>query len=362
MRIVYEHTADNVRRDCATWPADEQATWCELFQPRAFGRNAAWARRGRTPWSRSRQYTAANVYSRYLTVVRAAGLPDAVTPDGVRVFVAHQQEHCQPRTIHGQVAMLKAMAGLLHPDADWTWLDTTCRYLSTMAEQTPKRKNGARHLYSARDLYAVGVDLVVEGVQAGDSRWTTTQNVRDGLWLVLGVMCPERRRALAGLTLDEVDPDARTMTIPADRMKTGEASRRNIPDVVAETVRLWRDKYRAAHVPRNVEHGQFWIAKGGGPVSHTTMAAAMRTRTKARLGVAVSPHRLRDASATFIVEDLPEHAPLASVLLGHRGEAMTLAYTESAEQIDASRRLAAHLAAAHATTEQRVHGRRRPRR
>jgi integrase len=78
------------------------------------------------------------------------------------------------------------------------------------------------------------------------------------------------------------------------------------------------------------------------------MAVAMRTATKARLGIAVSPHRLRDASATFVVEDLPEHAPLAALLLGHRSPRMTDEYTETAEQIEASRKVAAHLDAEHA--------------
>jgi integrase len=145
-------------------------------------------------------------------------------------------------------------------------------------------------------------------------------------------------------------------------MKTGEASQRTIPKVVAEATRVWRDHYRAAHVDADNDHQGFWIAKGSGAVRPTTMAAAMRTATKARLGVAVSPpHRLRDASATFVVEGMPEHAPLASTLLRHRSEAMTREYTETAAQIDASRRLADHLADVHATTACEIRERRRRR-
>jgi len=361
MKVVYEPRVEHVRRDCATWPAAEQATWRALFEPEGIGRRAAWARRGQTPWARSRQYTAANVYTRYLAVVRAAGLPETVTSEGVRTFIAAQQAHCTPRTVHGQVAMLKAVAELLHPETDWGWLDATCRRLAAVADGTPKRKSAGKRLYTTRDLYRVGAELVLDGIQAGGTRWTQTQRVRDGLWLVLGVMAPERRRALEGLTLAEVDPDAGYLTIPADRMKTDVPSTRHLPPVVAEAVRLWRDVHRAAHVDETRDHGWFWIAKGGGPASHSTMTTAMRTRTKDRLGVAVSPHRLRDASATLICEELPEHAPLASVLLGHRSEATTREYTETAAQLDAARKVAGHLDAAHADTERRICGRARRR-
>ena len=358
MRVVYTQTSGHVRQDCRTWPEPEQREWLRLFDPATPGRQALWARRRRSPWSRSRQYTAANVYTRYLAVVRDAGIPAAITPAGVRAFIAVQQQRCQPRTIHSQVNMLKAMACLLHPDADWTWLDTTCRNLSAAAEQTPKRKTTARHLYSARDLYRVGIELITEGVEDGGTAWTATQTIRDGLWLVFGVMCPERRRALEELRLHEVDPGARSIVIPAERMKTGDASQRTFPVIVAEAIRLWRDRYRAAHVDPDNDHGGFWVAKGGGAVRSTTMATAMRTRTKERLGVAVSPHRFRDASATFVVEDMPEHAPLASRLLGHRTTRTTDTYTEAAQQIEASRRVAAHLAAARVDTERHVRSRR----
>jgi integrase len=346
MKVLYEHTSDHVRRDCRTWPQAEQREWLRLFDPATPGRQANWARRRRAPWSRPRQYNVANAYTRYLAVVRDAGLPAAITPAGVRAFVGAQQARCGARTIHGQVAMLKAIGGLLHPDVDWTWLDTSCRNLFAAARRTSKRKTASKHLYSARDLYRLGIELIADGVDAGGTNWRATQQVRDGLFLVLGVMCPERRRALEALRLDEVDPDARSIVIPAERMKTGIAAQRTFPAVVAEAIRLWRDQYRAAHVDPAADHGVFWIAKGGGAVRPMTMATAMRTATKARLGVAVSPHRLRDASATFVLEDMPEHAPLAARVLGHSSQRMTDEYTETADQIAASRQLTAHLDAA----------------
>jgi integrase len=63
------------------------------------------------------------------------------------------------------------------------------------------------------------------------------------------------------------------------------------------------------------------------------MAAAMRAATIERLGHAVSPHRLRDAAATYVVEEMPEQSALASVILQHRSRDVTQEYARRAEQL-----------------------------
>jgi integrase len=65
------------------------------------------------------------------------------------------------------------------------------------------------------------------------------------------------------------------------------------------------------------------------------MAAAMRAATTERLGHAVSPHRLRDAAATYVFEEMPEQSALASVILRHCNPDITREYTRRAEQLQA---------------------------
>src|SRR3546814_2043733 len=73
------------------------------------------------------------------------------------------------------------------------------------------------------------------------------------------------------------------------------------------------------------------------------MYAAMRKLTREKLGVAVSPHRFRDAAATYFVQEMPELATLARVVLNHASESMTRNYRTTAKQLTASRRVAKHL-------------------
>src|SRR3546814_15725608 len=83
------------------------------------------------------------------------------------------------------------------------------------------------------------------------------------------------------------------------------------------------------------------------------MYAAMRKLTREKLGVAVSPHRFRDAAATYFVQEMPELATLARVVLNHASESMTRNYRTTAKQLTASRRVAKHIESDARALEQR---------
>jgi len=164
--------------------------------------------------------------------------------------------------------------------------------------------------------------------------WPATQLFRDGLFLLLGLMCPERRRALESLRVSQVDLAGRRIVFDARQIKTSEARERELPPELAMAIEVWLEKWRGRYAPT---HDGLWIATGGKPVGSGTLYAAMRTLTQDRLGVGLSPHRLRDLAATFVVETAPERAALASAMLAHKSMSMTQKYTLTASQIEASR-------------------------
>jgi site-specific recombinase XerD len=122
-----------------------------------------------------------------------------------------------------------------------------------------------------------------------------------------------------------------------------EESNRRFPVEVGAALDLYLERVRRqwplAYAARSGEavHDDLWISKGGKPASPGTMAAAMKTATADSLGYAVSPHRLRDRSATYIVEEMPTQAALASAILRHRSSNTTQEYMRKAEQIRAFR-------------------------
>ena len=328
-------TRQLIEKDCMGWPAEEQARWLALFDPEdpLAGR----------PWVRQTAYQCAGVYSRYLACVRRLGMPDAVTPDGLRAFIlACERQNNVPRTIAGYVAALLKIVRLVHrrSGTEIAWLCATVQRLDEAAAETPKKKNS--HVVDALALYGRGKELILRAQRLGpDAGWRSIQMYRDGLWLCFGLNVPERLRALAGTRIRDIDVEARLARYGPETMKAKVESLRTYRKEVGDFLDEWLTVFRQKYDPG---HDCVWIAKGGGPASAAALYMAMRKATGDLVNGGVSPHRFRDAAATFLVQAGPEHAPLATPVLGHRSERMTRHYFETADKIKASRETAAFMA------------------
>lgn len=320
---------DIVEHDCATWPEEDRQRWLELFadddplKPR--------------PWVRATAFQNAGVYTRYLACVRRHGLEDRLSYAGVCAFIREREAAGNVmRTIAGYVASLYKIGRLLRPEEDLGWLLKSLRNTLKVAEQSVKLRNG--RLADALEIYRLGQDLVAKARRLGPASWNATELYRTGLFLCFGLIVQERLRAQTGLTLDDIDLDDAHVFYAAHLIKNKHESERVFNDEVRAMLREWVDVFRARWRP---QHRALWIARGGQPATAATLAAAMRRVTRRALGVALSPHSLRHAAATFLARMAPEHAPLATTILGQRSEAVTREYTETADNLQASRDAAA---------------------
>jgi integrase len=248
---------------------------------------------------------------------------------------------------------------LVYPEQDWRWLAQTRDALTFRVKAANPSKRKDRYLYSTRNILRAGVELYASGIEAltaetqGRPRpaWPAAQAVRDGLWLILGAHCPERVGALQQVRLGDLDLGHGLLNVPGERTKTRRPSERTFPPAVADAVRLYLETVRKPLVTAwSRRHGEtshtfLWISRGGKPARPGTMAAAMRTATIERLGHAISPHRLRDAAATYVVEDMPEQSALASVILQHRNPDVTREYARQADQVRAFKEVQSALSA-----------------
>lgn len=205
--------------------------------------------------------------------------------------------------------------------------------------------------FSSADLYRLGGRQALEALKRKKVDWNSVQMMRDGLWLLLGCFCPERLKALESIKVPDVDLERGRINFPAEKVKTKEESERVMPETVKAAISVWIERYRGHYAPG---HDYLFISKGGGPVRPGTMYAAMRKLTQEELGVAVTPHRFRDAAATYVVQEMPELAALARVILDHASAAMTRNYRTTAKQLTASRRVAQHLDSAERELERQV--------
>lgn len=355
---VFEHSTDNVVLDCAEWPDASRRTWLEAFDPTNEWWREDLVERGLSPWSRKTQYDRGRIYTRYLRFVRAKGRGDEITPQSVQAWIDHMQTTGHSAyTIASHVRFLCAVGKLLYPDRDWAWLADTRDAIAERVKAVgpPKRKD--RQLFSTRELaragiahYAAAIDtLPIDAPPDELPGWATAQAARDGLWLVLGALCPERVGALQQLRVHEIDLDAGQFLVPGERTKTGEDSERRFPAEVRAALDIYLSRIRApwvrAYSARSGSpvHDRLWISKGGKPAQPGTMAAAMKAATTELLGYPVSSHRLRDAAATYVVEEMPEQVALAKTILRHRRSATTREYIRQAEQVGAFRLLQEHV-------------------
>ncbi|UEM18454.1 site-specific integrase [Skermanella mucosa] len=333
---------DHLLRDCASWPADQQARWLAAFDPDV----------GKVRWVRQTQYQNGRVYSRYLNCAVRNGLPPRVTAAGVRAFVRGcEAGGASARTVSGYLWSIFKVMRVLDPVDHLDWLYRSCLAAQEQANLTVKRKSAI--IAPAEEILNFALQLIGEARQAGPrAGWHVVQAYRDGLFIAVGIAGPERLRALAGIRIADLDTEVGIWHVPQEQHKTRRIEVRTYPDLVLRLLREWIDVWRPVHAG---DHDALWIAKGGGPAGQDALAHAMRSATsRAPWGYPITPHRLRDAAATLLVRESPAVARLAQILLGHRSEATTREYTETAKRLSASRDVTRIMSAAHAAVGRRL--------
>jgi integrase len=159
---------------------------------------------------------------------------------------------------------------------------------------------GAEIRFAAERLLAQAHEL--------ESGWEATQLYRDGLFMLIAIYAPERRRALATIRLSQIDLARGVIRFEPSQIKTVGPRERFLPEHVLTRLDAWIEVWRARSAKA---HDCLWIAKGAGVPNDTTLAAAFANATERELGLRLSIHRVRDAAATLIVEKSPDRVPLA---------------------------------------------------
>ncbi|WP_404381477.1 hypothetical protein [Caenispirillum salinarum] len=334
--------AKAVATDCATWPEACRHRWTEAFEPDL----------GTHDWSRASQYTYARIFTRYLDVLRRHDMADdgcALMPAGLRFFVREAEATASARTVAGYVHQLLEVATVVYPDEvragrlDWLW--RTRDRMAEAAGRTPKRRR--RQVVDAGDLLRAARHAIAHG-KAKDNFVL----LRTGVFILLGIHMPERRRALGGLDISMIDLDTGTARLPAHLQKTPEEVVREIPPRVSTVLRDYIEHWRARYT--DDREGPLFITTTGRRVGSEALRAAMVTLTQRELGVVVPPHLMRNAVATTVIETDPANAVLASTALHHRSSRTTREYTETAGDVAATRAASRALTEAHRAIERAV--------
>ena len=278
------------------------------------------------------------------------GMAVDVTPSVVRSWLKCQQA----RAKNGKISItypaitLDAAATLaphLLPRRDWRWLRTAADGLVKLVEGAPSRNES--RLASAPELLLVGEALFADAekrLSAATKRRQRTKAVRQaraGLAIILLVSSPIRLGTLAHLDLDlHFDAAFTRLRLEAHETKDGKADERDIAPKLRAILLRYITVLRPITAAASCR-ALFVSERTGGPMDADRLSGDVTTACTAMLGRPVNVHAFRHAVATFIQAEAPAEAGLASVMLNHGSASTTQVYNRRAEQLVASRTLAA---------------------
>jgi integrase/recombinase XerD len=327
--------------DVTDWPARDQAAWVAARQPAGPLDDGGLA----AGWSAKTVRQAEKGYGLWLGCLARHGRldPDAapgarLTRDTLTLFGHELLARVAPQTAASRVRDLSVMIRVLDPDADRSLVR---RMQTNLARRAPPSRAKRERMIAPSLLFAAGL-VRMDRIQHEQHRKLDVRNVRyrDGLMLAMLAARAFRRGNLAqmrvGRHIAKVD-GVYVCTFTAAETK----NRRELVEPLPAALTPYIDRYLAAVRPallRGHASGAFWISTYRRALSEQSIYTKICAATEEELGVKLSPHLFRDALATGIVTDDPEHIRMASRLLGHADPRTTERHYIHAQAIIASRR------------------------
>ncbi len=328
----------------AEWPEEDRLLWQaafetdDIFDDRDRGSHLAAATRAN--YLRD--------YGHWLSFIarhhpnRLASRPaDRVDPEIVADYAERTSNSCRHRTVSTRIERLYRVLIAFDPNGEHRWMYLMSRRVARRATPLPHR------IASADDLAALGYELMAQAVTDADATGRISQEdakkYRDGLMIALLAAVPVRRRTLAGLRIGEHlvrSGNGWQLDIPAELTKTGTALDYVLSASLSASVDVFLERFRPVYSGAE-KHNGLWPSTHGRPMAANTILQSVTRRTEAAFGYSVSPHRFRNAAATFLAVHDPENARAAKDLLGHASFATTEKHYIAAQSRIAGRALAA---------------------
>jgi integrase/recombinase XerD len=344
MTKILHRDPDRRCKGLGEWPEPDRILWQAALVAGDLLDDGG-SRAGRSEYSNR---NAVDGYGRWLTwldrqgLLETTGTPaDRIIPTRVNAYIADLEEHNATQTLLNRLQELQAVALVMDPDRDWSWLNRM--YSRVRTRHRPARPKRQR-LVAVGELFDLGISLMT-GAECEPTACARAMTYRDGLMIGLLAARPLRLRNLAGLVLDRtLVARGRQWWIefPAPETKTKEVIELPWPEPLVGCLETYVARHRdvLAGLRRGSTRlvgGALWISKTGSPMCREAIYGRITARTRDAFGRSINPHLFRDAAATSIAIDDPCHVGIAAPLLGHRSAATTQKYYNHASGVEASR-------------------------
>jgi integrase/recombinase XerD len=261
-----------------------------------------------------------------------------LTRDTLTLFGNELLARVAPQTAASRVRDLSVMIRALDPEADRSLVR---RMQANLARRAPPSRAKRERMVAPSLLFAAGLARM-DRVDREQHRKLDVRHVRycDGLLMAILAARAFRRGNLAqmkvGQHITKMD-GIYVCTFSAAETK----NRRELVEPLPAALTAYIDRYLVEVRPallRGHASDAFWVSTYRAALSEQSMYLKICTATEEEFGIKLSPHLFRDALATGIATDDPEHIRMASRLLGHADPRTTERHYIHAQAITASRR------------------------
>ncbi len=331
-------------RPLAEWPAADQGAWAAALRPGELFDDPGRLAHLRPASVRMTQ----QAYGRWLTwldwpVTEPASATRPATPETVAAFTKHLLERNGSLTVVQRLQHLRTAFKALAPGGDWGFVASLEGRVRAGADAVRDKRSQLR---MSDELYDLGCDLMTTADTAGDPV-RVAGRFRDGLMIALLAARPLRMHNLAMIEIGQhlvQSGEEWWLWLEKDETKTHRIIDLPLPEDLVDAL----EHYLVVHRPLLVAQGKppsvtdrLWISRRGVPMKENAIGVRINAETKKAFGRSISPHMFRDAAATSIAIDDPEHIGMAAAVLGHAALATTERYYNLAGSVEAARGLQA---------------------
>jgi site-specific recombinase XerD len=285
-------------------------------------------------------------YGYFLDFINRSGLLDLnkvagghVTPKNVDAYLAELNGRVSSVTAYGSIYKLRRTCELIDPASDLSWLAEAEKDLALVMRAPSKSDRWVL----TEVLVEAGLTLIAEAENSSEtSKRFRARQVRNGLMVAMLAMHPIRLKNFAALEIGRSFLEIKRswwIVLSAAETKEDRADERRIDDLLAPALDRYFKKYRPCLVGRDQSTVALWLSSNdGNPMSYDGVARAITDTTRATIGVAVSPHLFRTATATSAAIHGGAKPHLASALLHHTDHRVTEAHYNRASNLTAASR------------------------
>jgi integrase len=326
------------------WPEADRKAWMSACQP------SQRLKRGGAG-SHLKPITLSDLERRYgyfLDFINRRGLLDPnkaagghVTPENVDTYLEELTVRVGSVTVQGSICKLRRACELVDPTCDMSWLADIEKDLALVMR--PRSK--ADRWVLTEVLVEAGLTLIAEAENSrGMSKLGQARQVRNGLMVAMLAMHPIRLKNFAALEIGRSLVEIKGswwIVLSGSETKEGRPDERRVDDLLQPALDRYLRKYRPAlaGVHRSAAATLWLSSNDGNPMTYDGVARAITETTRSTVGVAVSPHLFRTATASSAAIHGGANPHLASALLHHTDAHVTEAHYNRASSISAGESL-----------------------